>query len=434
MTAATTIQAALQQVCATSPDLTGVESDWTGRVQGTALALALPATTDEVAAVLAVCRDHGVGVTLRGGGTGLVAGAVPQDTVVLSTRRLDRIGPVEDGTVVAGAGVTLAQVQDRARRAGWDYGVDFASRASATVGGSVATNAGGLHVIAHGTTRAQVLGAEAVLADGSVLRRLGGLAKDATGYDLSQLLVGSEGTLGVITAVRLRLIPLAGPLETALVGCSSVAAAVELVAAARRQLHLNAAELVPANGIDLVRRVAGLPAPLGVAVPAYVLLQAAGLTDALGGLPQVVDAAVAQDGNDADRLWAYRERLTEAVSTLGVPHKLDVSLPQRRLAEFLAALPAVVEPHLTYVYGHLGDGNVHVNVLGPAPDDDRVDEAVLRLAAGLDGSIGAEHGIGRQKRRWLHLSRSPAELAAMHAVKAALDPTGLLNPGVLLPD
>ncbi len=426
------LREALSAVSATSDDLAGVETDWTGRVTGRALAVALPSTVDEVAAVLGVCRAQGVRVTVRGGGTGLVAGAVPDDTVVLSTRRLDQVGPVQDGSLVAGAGVTLRTVQDRARRAGWDYGVDFASRDTATVGGSVVTNAGGVHVVAHGTTRAQVLGVEAVLADGSVVRRLAGLAKDATGYDLGQLMVGSEGTLGVVTAVRLRLVPRLTGLETALVGVASVADAVALVAAVKqRAAGLRAAELLLPEGVALVREVAGLPALTPAA--AYVLLEAqGGLEDALGQV-DVVDAAVALDAASAERLWAYRERMTEAISTLGVPHKLDVSLPFGQLGPFLAALPGALGGHTAHVFGHVGDGNLHVNVLGPDPEDETVDDAVLRLAASMGGSIGAEHGVGRHKRPWLHLSRTPAELAAMRAVKTALDPDGLLNPGVLLP-
>jgi FAD/FMN-containing dehydrogenase len=430
----------LRAVAPVAADLTGFEVDWTGRYRGTALAVVLPRSCEEVVRALAVCARLGVGVTVRGGGTGLVAGAVPDGTVVLCTTRLDALGPVEDGTVVAGAGVPLAAVQRRARDAGWEYGVDLAARDSATVGGTVATNAGGLHVVAHGTTRAQVLGVEAVLADGRVVRRLGGLAKDATGYDLGQLLVGSEGTLGVVTAVRLRLVPRPATVETALVGVGSVAEAVELVLRLRREaVGLRAAELVLADGLELVRRTAGLPAPLPGRAPAVVLLEAqAGLLDLLAAAPEVRSAAVAADRADAARLWAYRERMTEAVAVLGtelgLPHKLDVSLPLRRLAPFLDALPEAARDCTTHVYGHVGDGNLHVNVLGPAPDDDRVDGAVLELAAAHGGSIGAEHGVGRAKRRWLHLSRTPDELSALRAVKSALDPDGRLNPGVLLPD
>lgn len=430
----------LRAVCPLAGDHAAYEVDWTGRVRGSALAVALPRTTGEVAEVMRTCARHGVGVTVRGGGTGLVAGAVPDGTVVLCTARLDALAPVEDGSLVAGAGATLASVQAAARAAGWRYGVDMASRDSATVGGTLATNAGGLRVVAYGTSRAQLLGLEAVLADGSTVRRLGGLAKDSTGYDLGQLLVGSEGTLGVVTAARLRLVPPTGPLETALVGLGSVEDAVELVSGLRRtRAGLQAAELMLAEGVRLVQRVTGLPPPLPRGAPVLLLLEApAGLVDALDGVAGLRDAVAAADAADAQRLWAYRERMTEAVAALardlGPPHKLDVCLPMDRLARFLRALPEVTAGATTHVFGHVGDGNLHVNVLGPAADDDAIDDAVLRLAAALGGSIGAEHGIGRLKRRWLPLSRTPAELAAMRAVKRALDPEGRLNPGVLLPE
>ena len=435
------LTAAFAAVCRLAPDVAPYEVDWTGRVRGTALTVALPRSTDEVAAVLTTCARHGAGVTVRGGGTGLVAGAVPDGTVVLCTTELTALGPVEDGTVLAGAGVTLAALQAHARAAGWDYGVDMASRESATLGGTLATNAGGLHVVAHGTTRAQVLGVEAVLADGSVVRRTDGLVKDATGYDLAQLLVGSEGTLGVVTAARVRLVRPPRGRETAVVGLPDVAAAVELVGAVRRRAQgLRAAELLLDDGVALVRDELGLAPPLRA--PVLLLLEAeAGLAEAVADAP-VLDVAVAADAADAARLWAVREGMTEAIARLGTrlgpPHKLDVSLPLRALAPFLADLPAVVsaasDGSTTHVFGHVGDGNLHVNVLGPPPDDDAVDDAVLRLAARHGGSIGAEHGVGRLKRRWLHLSRTPAELAAMRAVKTALDPTGLLGRGVLLPD
>jgi FAD/FMN-containing dehydrogenase len=399
-------------------DHAAYEVDWTGRFRGSALAVALPATTAEVAHVLTTAARHAVGVTVAGGRTGLVGGAVPDGNVVLSTERLGGVD-VDGATALAGAGATLADVQRAARDAGWDYGVDMASRQSATVGGTVATNAGGLHGVAHGTTRAQVLGVEAVLPDGSVLRRLHGLAKDATGYDLGHLLVGSEGTLGVVTRVRLRLVPPPGPQQTALLPVESVAAAVALVDGLRRgATGLRAVELLLRRGVELVAATTGLPRP--ATSPAYLLVEAA----ELGAVPD--DAVVATDAADAARLWALREGMTEALATLGPAVKLDVSLPAGAVAAFVDGLP-----EQAHVFGHLADGNLHVALVGGDEDDE---ERVLRRVAELGGSIGAEHGVGRAKRRHLHLSRTPQELAAMRAVKDALDPTGLLGPGVLLPD
>ena len=412
----------------TDPDVTSpYGTDWTSRWSAPVRVVVRPGSTAEVVAVVRAAGAYGVPVVTQGGNTGLVGGSVPrpgQDAVVLSTTRLDTVGDLDprSGQLTAGAGATLAAVQARARRARHTYGVDLAARDTATIGGTVATNAGGVRVCRRGDTRHQVVGVEAVLADGSVVSRLGGLAKDSTGYDLSGLLVGSEGTLGVVTAVRLRTHPATQAGTVTVVGCRDVDAALAHLAANPAPW---AAELMLAGGVDLVRRVAGLPAPLTRNWPVLLLLETADLPT----LPADADAAV------DPRLWEYRERHTEALATLaaelGVPHKMDVALPLDRLGAFLADLPASTRPHPTYVWGHLAEGNLHVNVLGATPDDP-VDEAVLRLAASYGGSIAAEHGVGVAKAHLLHLTRSEAEIAAMRAVKRALDPDGLLNPGVLL--
>jgi FAD/FMN-containing dehydrogenase len=433
----------------TDPDLrAAAEVDWTGRWRGACRAVVRPGSTEEVAAVLRICADAGVPVVPQGGNTGLVGGSVPvgvPGAVVLSTRRLDALAPVDaTGTVVAGAGATLAAVQRHARAAGWAFGLDWAARDSATVGGAVATNAGGLRVLRWGPARAQLVGAEAVLASGAVLSRVDGPVKDSTGYDLSGLLCGSEGTLGVLTRVRLRLVPpLPAERAVALVGVDGVPAATGLLAAARRALPgLAAAELVGAAALALALRL-GLPAPLDAEWPAYVLLETAGagalddLTAALAEAPGVGDAVLAGDAADRARLWRYREEVTPAISAAGVPIKLDISVPADALPAAWEALPATVSalaPGAQVVlFGHLAESNLHVNMLSvPADREPAVVEAVLRLVAGAGGSISAEHGIGRAKARWLGLTRSAAELAAMRAVKAALDPAGLLNPGVLL--
>jgi len=408
----------------TDPDLTApYETDWTRRWSGRARAVVRPGSVDEVVGVLRACAGRRAPVVPQGGNTGLVGGGVPRGAgqVVLSTRRLARLDPVDTvaGQVTAGAGVTIGALQQHAAAVGWRYAVDLAARDSATVGGTIATNAGGLHVVAWGDTRAQVVGIEAVLADGSVVSRLAGLAKDNAGYDLSGLLVGSEGTLAVVTAARLKLRPVpAEPPYVVLVGLPSVAAALPLL----RQPGLTAAELMLRDGVALVCEIAGLPRPLRGDHAAYLLLECAGLPE----LPDGADAAVDQ------RLWDYRERHPEAIAALGVPHKLDVSVPLGQVPAFLAELPEAIGPHATFVFGHLADGNLHVNVVGPEAADDSVDEAVFRLVAAYGGSISAEHGIGTAKARWLELSRSAAEIAAMRRVKRALDPAGLLNPGVLL--
>jgi FAD/FMN-containing dehydrogenase len=429
------------------PDLTaGYTTDWTRRYRGDADCVARPGTTAQVAEVVRACARHHVPIVPQGGNTGLVGGSVPnRGGVLLSTRRLQRLDPVDTlaAQVSAGAGVTIAGLQAHARAAGLEYGISLASRDSATVGGTIATNAGGLHTIRYGGTRAQLLGVEAVLADGSVVSRLGGVRADNTGYDLAQLLAGSEGTLGVITAARLRLWPTEPHVVTVLAGVDGIEAALTLLAEIRaRAPGVRAAEYFEAAGLTLVREHTGLPAPLPRAYPAYLLAEVAGPADQaerLADLPFLDDAAVAMDLTGSAALWAYRERHTEAISAAGVPHKLDIAVPLTRLAALRGALGTAVRGAsapsggvpLMIVFGHIGVGNLHVNVLGPDPADQAVDEAVLGLAAAYGGSISAEHGIGRAKARILRLNRSPQEIAAMRAIKAGLDPAGLLNPGVL---
>jgi FAD/FMN-containing dehydrogenase len=424
------------------------ETDWTGRFSGQARSVVRPANTEQVAAVVRDCIDEGVPICVQGGNTGLVGASVPADgAVLLSTSRLRDLGPVDElsAQVTVGAGVPLVALQQHVRAAGLDVGVDFAARESCTVGGMVATNAGGERVLRYGTMRAQLLGVEAVLADGTVVSRLTGLPKDNTGYDVVSLLAGSEGTLGIITRVRLRLVPLFTARAVALVGVDDTAAAVDLVRALRERLPtLEAAELFYADGLALVREQTGLPAPFGDDHPAFVLVECAGrdaptddLLRALEECPGVRDATVAADARGRHALWAYRESHTEAINAAGVPVKLDVAVPLPVLADTVEALPAAVTgaaPAAKMIlFGHVNEGNLHVNVLDAVDAAEAVSEAVLKVVASYGGSISAEHGVGRAKRDWLHLSRSPEEIAMMRAIKDALDPRGLLNPGVLLP-
>jgi FAD/FMN-containing dehydrogenase len=384
----------------------------------------------------------------QGGNTGLVGGGVPlAGEAVLSLRRISGIADIDRraGQLTAGAGATVADVQAAAVAAGWAYGVDLGSRDSATVGGTVATNAGGLQVLRHGATRAQLTGMEAVLGTGAVVSHLGGLLKDNTGYDLAGLLCGSEGTLGVVTAARLHLVPPSPERVVALMAFPSTEDAVDAAFLLRRALpDLQSLELFLRAGLDLVCRVTGVAHPFVEPHPAFLLAEVAGPTDpmpamaaALDSVPSVADVAVAVDSTRRAHLWHYREGHTEAVNTLGAPHKLDVTLPAAHLASFIDRVPGVVseaDPRATtWLFGHVGDGNVHVNVTGLAVDDLSVDEQVLTYAASLGGSISAEHGIGTAKRPWLHLNRSEAEIVAFRSIKDALDPAGILNPNVLLP-
>ena len=421
--------------------------DWSGRFAGRTPALVRPGSTDEVAGVVNLCRERDLPLTLQGGNTGLVGGGVPlSGELLVSLRRLDGVSIDERaGQATAGAGCTIGDLQRAAEQCSWTYGVDLGSRDSATVGGTIATNAGGLRMVRYGDTRAQVVGVEAVLGTGAVVSHLSGLVKDNTGYHLPGLLTGSEGTLGVVTAARLRLAVIPRFHATVLLAFDGQEAAVEAALAVRRQLpSLEAVELFFAEGLELVCSVRGLRPPFDRPYAAYLLVESAALADpteemveALATVGGLADSAIATEPARRAELWQYRELHTEAVNTLGAPHKMDVTLPERSLAGFAQEATARVHEAApdarVFVWGHAGDGNLHVNVVGVARDDESVDEAVYRAAVRAGGSISAEHGIGTVKRRWLHWCRSESEIAAFRAIKGALDPEGILSPNVLLP-
>ena len=422
-------------------------TDWTGRFVGAADAVVRPGATAEVAAVIDVCRAAGVAVVPQGGNTGLVGGSVPMaGEIVIALTRLTQIDlDAAAAQATVGAGVPIVRLHAAAAEIGLGYGVDLASRDSATLGGTVATNAGGLHVMRYGDTRAQVVGVEAVLGTGAVVSHLAGLTRDNTGYHLPSILTGSEGTLGIVTAARVRLVAQAPERAVALLGFDSATDAVAAVAALRRApVGVEAVEFMLREGMELVCALDGRPTPFATSYAAYVLVEAAGHDDVVERLSDVVasigdlvrDAAVAADAPRRAALWHYREAHTEAINRVGTPHKLDVALPAAALAPFVDDVPRRLREQdpsaQVWLFGHAADGNVHVNVTGVDPDDEAIDELVLRLVAGAGGSISAEHGIGRAKARWLHLNRSADEIATFRSIKAALDPDGIMNPGVLL--
>ncbi len=325
----------------TDADLTaGYTVDWTGRFQGRAPAVVRPGTTEEVAAVVRLCATAGVAIVPQGGNTGLVGGGVPlHGELVLSLGRLDQLGDVDRAAaqVTVGAGVTLARLQAHADATGLAFGVDLAPRDSCTVGGMIATNAGGIHVVRYGTMRAQVAGIEAVLGDGSVISHLAGLAKDNTGYDLAGLLTGSEGTLAVITAARLRLVPRLEHRVTAGLGLAGVAEAVDAVALLRQRLAgLEAVELMLADGVRLVADQLGIQPPAALRAPAALIVEVGGHDDpveelaaAVAELDLVGEPVVAVTPDQQRRLWEVRESFADAINRLGPPVKLDVSVPRR---------------------------------------------------------------------------------------------------------
>ena len=407
------VEAVGAQHVITDPQRTAAQTtDWTGRFHGPT-PVVRPGSTEEVAAVLAHCHAEHLSVVPQGGNTGLVGASIPgHGEIVVDLRRLDQVGPVDElaRQVTAGAGLTLGALGEAVAPHGLIYVVDFVARDTATVGGSIATNAGGVHVLRWGTTRAQVAGIEAVLADGRILRHLGGLTKDNTGYDLAGLLCGSEGTLAVVTAARLRLVPDEADRCVALVGFGSVADAVAAVSRlVVRVPGLTAAELMLADGVALVCQAFDRRPPQASACPVVVLVEARADVDGaaaeslgrtLAADPSVASSEVSADRAGAESLWAYRHDHTLAINTLGPPHKLDVSLPLASLARFVAEVPervrAVAPEAQVWQFGHLGDGNIHVNVTGLDPGDPRADEEVLGLVARRGGAISAEHGIGRR--------------------------------------
>jgi FAD/FMN-containing dehydrogenase len=436
----------------TDPELTlGYGTPWAAREGVAPLAVVRPADAGEAAAVLALCAERGQAVVPQGGNTGLVRGAAPgAGDVVLSTGRMgaiEAVDPVGLGVVV-GAGVSLEELQARLEPEGLELALDIGARGQATLGGMAATNAGGARAFRHGTMRAHVSGIEAVLADGGRIERLGGVVKDATGYDWPSLLVGSEGTLAVITRLLLRLRRVERSRAAALVAVGSMAEALALAVALRdRPAGLEAAEFVLPGALRLVSEELGLRPPPGAGPDRVLALfetrAAAGahdlLVDALAVAPAAAEAVVVEGADTAD-LWRYREGLGEALTQVDPLLKLDLSLPLANLAAGLAAIERAaregqggdaVEP---FLFGHLLDGNVHVNLGGVAPGRvAAVTAAILDAVLHHGGSIGAEHGVGRAKAEWLERDRGGAEIAAMKRLKAALDPAGILNPGVLLP-
>ncbi len=420
------------------------EIDWTRRFGGPSLAVVRPGSTSDVSRVLRACAEHGVAVVPQGGNTGLVGGGVPRGgEVLLSLSRCSDVGEADAALcqIEVGAGATLAALQQRAAHAGLDAGLDFAARDSASIGGIVACDAGGARALRYGTARARVAGLEAVLADGSVVQRMSGLAKDNAGLHIPALLIGSEGTLAVITRVIWKLVPRLPARVAALVPLADAASAASLLAALVGEApSLESCELMTEEGMELVLSHQRRERPVRRA-PVYVLAELAARHDPTEELAQafaraaVEDAAIADDTSSRERLWALRDGHTEAISAAGVPHKLDVGVPLSALPRFLEQLPAVVSAACpaarTIVFGHLGDGNLHVNVLGPDRADDAAGDAVLELVLACGGAISAEHGVGTAKARWLAAARGAGDVAAMRRVKSALDPAGVLNPGVI---
>lgn len=438
--------------------------EWRDLFRGKAQAVVRPGSVAEVSALLKWASATGTRLVPQGGNTGLVGGQIPVAEgreVILSLQRLDKIRKVdaEGDTMIVEAGVTLQRAQEAAEAAGRLFPLSLASEGSCTIGGNLSTNAGGTAVIAYGNARELCLGLEVVLADGRVWNGLRQLRKDNTGYDLKNLFIGSEGTLGVITAAVLKLFPLPAARATAFLAVPDPEAALTLLNKAKASAGgtLTTFELMPRIGLDFVtRHAAGARDPLSEASPWYVLMEVsaqaeAGLSDAveafLGEAMEeglVTDAVLAGSLGQRADLWKLREMLSEVQTYEGGSIKHDVSVPLHATPQFLkraiARVEALVPGCRPVPFGHLGDGNIHFNVSQPVGADKAaflagwgaMNEAVHAIVTELKGSISAEHGIGRLKRDLLPGVKDPVELELMRTMKAALDPKGVLNPGSVL--
>ena len=442
-------------------------TDWRGRYTGRACAMASPASTDEVSALVRLCSSHGVSIVPQGGNSGMSGGATPDpsgDELLLSLRRMSAIRKLDAETrqITCEAGVVLQNLHEAAAEAGMRFPLTLGGKGSATIGGLVSTNAGGGQVLRHGSMRALVLGLEAVLADGSVFSALTTLKKDNRGFDLKQLLIGSEGTLGIVTAATLRLVPAIAERVVIWAGVRTLGDARTLLLQAEDVLGdaLEGFEVVPHYSLERVLEyLPGSRAPLGEAHDWHVLIEAvAGRTNAEGlgeacetmladafERDLVQDAAIAANEAQAEAFWLLRESVAPAERARGFAVQHDISVPVERMPEFVEAAVPEIETHWpgtkAVAFGHLGDGNVHFHVIAP-PGVEReaweetsgraISRQVNDLVTAWGGSISAEHGIGQVKRDELARLGDPVALAIMARVKRALDPAGLLNPGKLL--
>ena len=447
-------------------DLSAWELDWRKRWRGKALAVVRPGSTAEVAAVVRACAAHRVSLVPQGGNTGLVGGGVPDESgrqIVLSLARMNRVRVIDGAnlTLTAEAGCVLQAVQQAAREQQLWFPLSLAAEGSCTLGGNLATNAGGTQVLRFGNARDLCLGLEVVTAEGEIWDGLSGLRKDNTGYDLRDLFVGSEGTLGVITAATMKLSPLPASTTTALAACPSVSHAVQLLNLARQRLGpaLTGFEMMGRFALDLVaRHFPALPRPLPAAEWTVLLEQSAvddeaasrarfeALLEAALEAGCVSDAVVAESLAQSRALWHVRESIPLAQAEEGTNIKHDISLPVSAIADFVASTDAALQRHLPGIrlvnFGHLGDGNLHYNVQAPAGQDTKrflaeheadVNAIVYDAVCARGGSISAEHGIGTLKIDELQQRKSPVALALMRRIKQALDPLGVMNPGRVLP-
>lgn len=446
-------------------DMTRYLSDWRNAYRGRAALVVRPASTEEVAAVVRLCHQAGVALVPQGGNTGLCGGSIPDasgEQIVLSLTRMTRVRQVDpqNDTITVEAGVILQQLQEAAVAAGRMFPLSLGAEGSCTVGGNLATNAGGTAVLRYGNMRELTLGLEVVLPDGQVWNGLRGLRKDNTGYDLKQLFIGSEGTLGVITAAVLKLFPAVRSTTTAWVALPSSEASIELIGIMRGLCgdRLTGFELMSRQSVEFVlRHVAGCSDPFGESHPWYVLIELGDtqpdaplnvlLESGLGEAFErgiALDAVIASSGAQVKALWTMREGISEAQNHEGPSLKHDISVPVSCIPRFIDETDRQLLDRFPGVrivcYGHVGDGNLHYNISKPVGSEDAPfkarHEAIMQViydaTARFNGSISAEHGLGQAKRAAAARYKDPLELALMRSIKQTLDPAGLFNPGKVL--
>jgi FAD/FMN-containing dehydrogenase len=433
--------------------------EWRDRWSGTTPIMVSPAKVAEAQAIMALCNDAGIAVTTQGGNTGLVGAQIPKGEVLISTKRMTAIRTIDpvDDSLIAEAGAVLTRVQDAAREAGKRFPLSLASEGSATIGGLISTNAGGVHVRRHGMMRALVLGLEAVMPDGSLYEGLSSLRKDNTGYDLKQLFIGAEGTLGLVTAASLKLVARPRHMAVAMLALETPEQAVELLHRLEEETGAIAAfEVMNRTGVDLaLKNIPNARDPFADKAPWLALVEfesaSADLADqaeeALAGALEAGlarDALVAQNESQTKSFWYLREEMSACQKPEGVAAKHDVSVPVSKVPAFLrdadAAANKVAPGCRIVAFGHCSDGNIHYDVLQPSAmsgDAYRailpaMNEAIHDVAMSYDGSISAEHGIGISRRDEFIRREPPAHLSVMRAIKGVIDPKGIMNPRVLL--
>ncbi len=447
-------------------DMQGYLTEWRDKYEGKARAIVLPKSTEEVSKLVKLCAEERIPIVPQGGNTSLVGGSIPFDTgdeVIISLKRMNSIRNIDlDGsTLTVDAGCILADLQKIAEENDHMFPLRIGSEGSCQIGGNISTNAGGVQVLHYGNTREQVLGLEVVLADGSIWNGLSRLRKDNTGYDLKQLFIGGEGTLGIVTAAVVKMYPRPKYQQLALVAVPDVTAAIKLLSQARKMSgdQVTALELIPRLAIDLVcKHVPDFSDPMPAIYDWHVLIElSSSATEDLKSLMEliletgfengdVLDAVIPTSGAQQQKLWALREEISGAQKPEGGSIKHDISVPIANIPEFISradrALQSVIPDFRPVTFGHLGDGNLHYNPLQPVGMDkeeflsrwEAVSRLVHDITHDLDGSISAEHGIGRMKKNEIARYKSSVEINMMRKIKQALDPDNIMNPGKILPD